>query len=92
MYSIVISEKCEKEFKELDTKAKHILEEKLKLAKENPFHFKRLFGFPKPTFRIRFRSNNLEKRLIFVLDGQFIKCVCILDRKKNYNDFDKKDI
>jgi len=89
MYSLVISEKCEKQIKELDKKSKRILKDKLDIVKNNPFHFKRLVGFTKPTFRIRFESNNLEKRLIFTLDNDLIKLICILDRKKEYKDLEK---
>lgn len=89
MYSIVAAPECEKQLKELDEKSKRILTDKLNIAKENPFHFKRLTSFTRPTFRIRFQSNNLEKRLIFVLDGLLIKLICILDRKKDYKDLNK---
>jgi mRNA-degrading endonuclease RelE of RelBE toxin-antitoxin system len=88
MYSIVVSKECEKQLLDLDNKSKRILKDKLNIAKENPFHFKRLTGFNKPTFRIRF-SDNLEKRLIYILEDNLIKLICILDRKKDYKDLDK---
>jgi len=89
MYEIKISDMCLAQIKELDQKAKDLIHSKLKQLESNPFHFKRLIGFKKPLFRVRFKSKNLEKRLIFLVDGGFVKLICILDRKHDYKDLPK---
>jgi len=89
IYEIKISDDCLSQIKKLDEKAKEIIYSKIKLLESNPFHFKRLTGFNKPLFRIRFKSQNLEKRLVFVVDGNLVKLICILDRKHDYNDLAK---
>jgi len=89
MYEIKISEICLKQIEILDTKAKKIIFSKIDILEVNPFYFKRLTGFRKPLFRIRFKSNNSEKRLIFLIDKKTVKLICILDRKNNYKDLFK---
>lgn len=73
----------------LSKKAKQLLEDKLLQVKENPFHCKRIFGFKLFLFRIRFSDNKTEKRVVYLIDGGFIKLICILDRKNNYKDLKK---
>ena len=35
-------------------------------------------------FKIRFKVNQSEKRLIYIVNGSVIILVCILERKKDY--------
>lgn len=73
----------------LSSKALQILEDKIYLLKENPGRFKQITGFPYNLFRIRFIDCNKSKRLIYVVDGKFVKLLCILNRDKNYKDLKK---
>lgn len=74
---------------ELENKSKRIIEDKLKLAKENPYRFKRIHGYSLFLFRIRFEDSKKEKRIIYLIDKPFVKILCILDRDKNYKDLKK---
>lgn len=75
MYEIKISDDCLLHIKELDEKAKEIIYSKITQLESNPFYFKRLTGFKKPLFRIRFKSHNLEKKLVFLVDENFVKLI-----------------
>ncbi len=74
---------------ELNDKSKRIIDEKLKLAKINPYRFKRIHGYSLFLFIIRFENNQKEKRVIYLIDKPFIKVLCILDRDKEYKDLKK---
>ncbi len=74
---------------ELSDKAKRILDNKLIILKENPFHFKRIEGHNLFIFRIRFEDGQKEKRLIYLVDKPKVFLLCILDRDKEYKDLKK---
>ena len=65
---------------------KQLIEDKLKLAKINPYRFKRIHGYKLFLFRIRFSEDKAEKRIIYLIDKPYIKILCILDRGKEYKD------
>lgn len=75
-----------KQVKVLSKKTKLILKEKLLLAKQNPIRSKRIKGYDLFLFRIRFKDKNKELRVIYLLDKNEIKILCILDRSKNYSE------
>ena len=68
----------------LEDKTLEILEEKFVLLKSNPGRFKEIVGFPYNLFRIRFYDHNKSKRLVYAIDKEYIKLLCIIDRDKNY--------
>ena len=74
---------------EISNEAAKLIEDKLRLAKINPFRFKRIHGYNLFLFRIRFEDNRKEKRVIYLVDKPFIKVLCILDRDKEYKDLKK---
>ncbi len=74
---------------ELSDEAAKLIEEKLKLAKINPYRYKRIFGYKLFLFRIRFEDERKEKRVVYLVDKPFIKVLCILDRDKEYKDLKK---
>ncbi|MBU0461500.1 MAG: hypothetical protein KJ574_02845 [Nanoarchaeota archaeon] len=74
---------------ELNPKAATLLEEKLRLLKDNPFRNKRIQGHNLFLFRIRFEDEHREKRLIYLVDKPYVKILCILDRNKEYKDLKK---
>ncbi len=74
---------------ELSDEAAKLVEEKLKLAKINPYRFKKLQGYGLFLFRIRFEDNRKEKRVVYLVDKPFIKIICILDRDNDYKDLKK---
>src|SRR3989344_2882816 len=74
---------------ELSEQSSKLIEEKLKLAKINPFRYKRIQGYNLFLFRIRFEDNRKEKRVIYLVDKPYVKILCILDRDKEYKDLKK---
>lgn len=68
----------------LESKSRKLILKKLEFIKSNPFRYKRLKGHDLFLFRIRFKDNLKDKRLIYFIDGCYIKLVCILDRKNDY--------
>lgn len=74
---------------ELSENSLRLIEEKLKLIKNNPYRYKRIKGYNLILFRIRFKDKNKEKRLIYSIEKLNITLICILDRKKEYKDLKK---
>jgi mRNA-degrading endonuclease RelE of RelBE toxin-antitoxin system len=79
------------QIKELDSKSKKIIYEKIQLIKENPYRYKKIHSkqFSK-VFRIRLNIISKETRLIYVVIEPNIVLVCLLDRKKGYKDLEKQ--
>ncbi len=74
----------------LDSKTKKIIQEKIKLIKQNPFRYKRIHSKKySKVFRIRLSINKKETRLIYAVIEPNIILVCLLDRKKDYNDLER---
>ena len=65
------------------------IKEKLELTKINPFRNKRIYKYDLFLFRIRFSDKQKEKRVIYFVQGFFVKILCILDRDKEYKDLKK---
>jgi len=78
-----------KQVDELSKEAKKQILEKINLLKQNPFRFKRIYGFKLFLFRIRFQDKRKEKRVIYLVDKPYVKLLCILDRSKDYKDLRK---
>ena len=74
---------------ELSSEAAKLIENKLKLAKINPFRYKRILGYKLFLFRIRFEDGRKEKRIVYLVDKSYIKVLCILDSDKEYKDLKK---
>lgn len=74
---------------ELSSEAAKLIEQKLKLAKINPFRYKRILGYKLFLFRIRFEDGRKEKRIVYLVDNPYIKVLCILNRDKEYKDLKK---
>jgi len=77
------------QLEKLSDKSIDLIKEKLKLIKENPFRYKRIYGYKLFLFRIRFEDRSKEKRVIYLVDNKTIKMLCILDREKEYKDLKK---
>jgi len=71
---------------ELTDEASKLIAKKLRLAKINPYRFKRIHGYRLFLFRIRFEDERKEKRVVYLVDKPTIKVLCILDREKEYKD------
>lgn len=69
---------------DIGDKAARLIEVKLKLAKINPYRYKRIKGHSLFLFRIRFEDSRKEKRIVYLVDKPYIKILCILDRDKKY--------
>jgi len=68
------------QIEELSDEAARLIEDKLKLAKINPFRNKRIQGYNLFLFRIRFEDNRKEKRVVYLVEKPEVKILCILDR------------
>ena len=73
----------------MSDEAAKLIEEKLKLAKINPYRYKRIHGYKLFLFRIRFEDERKEKRVVYLVDKPFVKVLCILDRENEYKDLKK---
>ncbi|MCK5624717.1 hypothetical protein KAI04_02655 [Candidatus Pacearchaeota archaeon] len=89
-FKIISSKLFLKQIKEIDSKSKKIIHEKIQLIKENPYRNKKIHSkkFSK-VFRIRLNIQRKEKRLIYVILSPKIILVCLMDRNKNYKDLEK---
>ena len=78
------------QFNKLEDKSKEIVKEKIKLLKENPYRYKKMFSkLQSKVFRIRLNLQSKETRLIYVIIEPNIILVCLLERKKDYKDLEK---
>ncbi len=88
-YEVIPSEFFLEQIDELSDEAAKLIEDKLRLAKINPFRFKRIEGYSLFLFRIRFEDNRKEKRVVYLVDKPKVKVLCILDRSSEYNQLRK---
>lgn len=72
------------------SKSKRIIGDKIRLIKNNPYRFKRIYSerFRK-AFRVRLNLDRREVRMIYVILEPNIILVCLLDRKRDYKDLEK---
>ncbi len=78
-----------KQIDEISDEAAKLIDKKLRLAKTNPYRFKRIQGYKLFLFRIRFEDERKEKRVVYLVDKPYLKIICILDRDKEYKDLRK---
>ena len=89
-FGIIPSNDFNKQISKLDFKSKKIIYDKIQLIKQNPYRFKRLHSKRySRIFRVRFNINKKETRLIYVVINPNIILVCLLDRKRDYDDLEK---
>lgn len=73
----------------LDEKSRRIIYDKIRLIKENPYHYKRIHSKQySKVFRVRLSIQQKETRLIYVILEPSIVIVCLLNRKKEYTDLE----
>jgi NMD protein affecting ribosome stability and mRNA decay len=85
-YALLPSEFFLTQAAELSDEAARLVSQKLLLAKQNPYRFKRIHSEGLFLFRIRFEDGRKEKRVIYLVERPHIKVLCILDRDKEYKD------
>ena len=73
----------------ISDEAAKLIEDKLRLAKINPFRFKKIEGYKLFLFRIRFEDDRKEKRVVYLVDKPKVKVLCILDRSSEYKQLRK---
>ncbi len=88
-YEIIPSRFFLEQIDELSDEAAKLIEKKLRLAKINPYRFKRIEGYKLFLFRIRFEDERKEKRVIYLVDKPKVKVLCILDRGGEYKELRK---
>lgn len=88
-FKLVSTKDFQEQSKNLDKKTKRIIDNKLDLILENPFRFKALKSSGHRLFRIPFKINSKEMRLIYKIIKPNIILICLLERKHNYKDLKK---
>jgi hypothetical protein len=78
------------QFRELDSKSKRIIDDKISLIKENPYRYKKIHSHNySKVFRVRLEVQSKEKRLLYAVVEPNVIIICLLDRKKDYKDLEK---
>lgn len=85
-YTLIPTKLFLEQLDNLSDDAKRVLKKKIEILKTNPAHYKRIQGYNLFLFRIRFEDQRREKRVIYLLDQQWVKILCILERDKEYKD------
>ncbi|MBT4375755.1 hypothetical protein HOD29_00050 [archaeon] len=88
-YRLVPTHLFLQQLEKLSFKSRQILKEKLEYLKFAPARNKRILGYNLFLFRIRLSDSGKELRIIYLLDKEKIKILCILNRKNNYKDLEK---
>lgn len=89
-YEIKALKIFQEQVSKLDEKSRRIVYDKIRLIKENPYHYKRIHSkYYSKVFRVRLSIQQKETRLIYVVLEPNIILVCLLDRKKDYTDLEK---
>lgn len=89
-YSIIPSSTILKQIKKLDKQTKQLIQNKIKLIKQNPYRFKKIHSkVYSKVFRVRLNLNNQETRLIYLIIEPNILLVCLLARKTEYKNLEK---
>ena len=85
---IIPSNLIKKQLRKLNNNTLKLLTKKIELIKHNPFRYKTLQDY-KFLFRIRFKDQSKEKRLIYQIKEDTIILLFILNRKHDYKDLKK---
>lgn len=88
-YELIPSEFFLEQLDSLSDETIKLIEEKIRFLKISPYrnkriHYKNLF-----LFRIRFKDDSKEKRVIYLVDKPKVKLLCILNRSKDYKELKK---
>ncbi|OYT55873.1 MAG: hypothetical protein B6U68_04275 [Candidatus Aenigmarchaeota archaeon ex4484_14] len=89
-FKIKVTEIFLEQVKKFKDKDKKLVKEKIELIRKNPYRFKRIHSkkFSR-VFRIRLNLSGREMRLVYIVASADIILVCLLERKRNYNDLEK---
>ena len=88
-YNIKAFEIFEKQTRNLDDKSARIVEDKIRLIKENPFRFKRLNSkIYSRVFEVKLNIQSRATRLIYVILQPNIILVCFLNRKDDFKNLE----
>jgi len=82
----------EKQWLDYDGKTKHLIEDKLRLVKQNPFRYDTLEGY-KRVRRVKLSIEGKYQRLLYALHMPQTNQILILgvfEREKDYKDFERK--
>ncbi len=88
-YEIIPTRFILKQIEYLSDKTKNILRRKIEQIKTNPFRNKRLTAKDIILFRARFEDRRCEKRLVYQIEKNKVKLICILDRRNDYHDLEE---
>lgn len=85
-FELIPTEFFLKQVEDLGHNGRMLIQEKLLLAKQNPFRYKRIKWYNLFLFRIRFEELRKEKRIIYLVDKKYAKVLCLLDRNNEHKD------
>lgn len=88
-FNIVPTKFFLKQLDDLSKDSLKLIKNKIQLLKTDPFRFKRIKSYKLFLFRIRFEDKRKEKRIIYLINKNDVKLICILDRDKEYADLKK---
>jgi mRNA-degrading endonuclease RelE of RelBE toxin-antitoxin system len=74
---------------EFDEQTKRVVEEKIKLVRLNPFHFKSLTHSCYRLFRVRITFQRRKLRLVYMVGRHTILFVGFLNRANDYDDLER---
>jgi len=82
----------EKQWLGYDEKTKHLIEDKLRLIKQNPFRYDTLEGY-KRVLKVKLSIEGKYQRLLYAIHTPQTNQILILgifEREKDYKDFERK--
>ncbi len=77
------------QLREFSEQERHLILEKLDLAKLNPFRYKSLYSPGLKVFEIKLTLGGVYSRLIYWVEGNEIKVAGVITRKNNFRDLVK---
>lgn len=76
-YTLIPSTFFLEQLTDLSVSCKKQIDNKLELLKKNPYRNKKITGYPLFLFRIRFKDEQKEKRIVYLVDKPYVKILCI---------------
>ncbi len=89
IFKVRVLEFAFEQIQALDEQSKRIISDKIRLIKQNPYRFKRIYGFKLQLFRVRLKVKGQQTRLIYAVVKPDVIVICLLDRGKDYRDLGK---
>ncbi|MBU1201230.1 MAG: hypothetical protein KKA51_01905 [Nanoarchaeota archaeon] len=89
-FNLLFTKYFQEQWDKYDEKTKNLIQDKLKLIKENPFRFPKHTNY-RFIFKVKLSIQGKYSRLmyaVFMPDSEHITILGIFERKANYKDFE----